>query len=42
MSHIQHYRAYETGRYIMMAAKYKELVPDYIYEALLKVEVKSY
>lgn len=38
----EEYKLMKQADILMMAAKYKELVPDYIYDALLKVEVKPY
>jgi hypothetical protein len=36
------YKIMKQADICMMAAKYKESIPDYIYERLLKVDVKPY
>lgn len=36
------YKVMKQADILMVAAKYKESIPDYIYDALLKVEVKPY
>ena len=38
----EEYKLMKQADILMMAAKYKELILDYIYDALLKVEVKPY
>lgn len=36
------YKMMKKADILMMAAKYKEQIPDYIYDKLLKVEVQPY
>ena len=38
----EEYKIMKKADILMVAAKYKESVPDYIYDALIKVEVKPY
>ena len=36
------YKRFKQADIMLVAARYKEKIPDYIYDALLKVDVKSY
>ncbi len=38
----EEYKVLKKADILVMAAKYKESIPDYIYDALLKVEIKPY
>jgi len=38
----EEYKIMKKADILIVAAKYKERIPDYIYEALLKIEVKPY